>query len=181
MKTLGRLSKLASILTGSSEADLIKARKAMLFKADSMMYPDLAEQLIQTIKMEYENSIDQIIDGLVKALKSEANLSDHGIQGVIESNFMKLYIDNFALDIFRNGYSIGYLMASKNYRKSDGDEFFIFMEDLKKKIDVGVMKYVMPNKSVVAAFYESLAIAGDLGSKAGVKYGSQEWVLVKKR
>lgn len=167
--------RISSIILGTSEDKLVKAKKEAAYRAEKALHPNEARAVEQLVDSYYEKALGQIMYTIGNTLKHHAKLNraDH----IKNSEFMQRFNDDYGYRYFINGVSLGHQIqagtADNNFQK----EISILMEAIHKEMMVDANESFSSYK-VAECFSAGAKVAADLGVKAGVEIYNQGYIAI---
>lgn len=170
------LRKMASVLLGSSEEKLVKAKREVAYSATKAMHPKEAEAVEQMVKSSYENALEKIIYTIGNTARHHAKLSSP--DALINSPVMERFVDNYGFQYFINGVSLGYQLQAGTADSKFQEELTLLMESLHNEMMGDAVKTLGSQKQA-ECFSAAAKVAADLGVEAGAQMYEQGYILVK--
>ena len=174
---MGFLGKIASVLLGSSEDKLIKAKKEIAYNAEKVLHPKEANALEELVSYQYEQALEKILYTIGNAIKHHANLSN--TDQIKNSSFMQRFVDNYGFQYFTNGVSLGHQTQAGTADAKFQKEISTLMEALHKQM-MEDAKRSFSSKKVAECFSAGAKVAADLGVETGVYIYNQGYIVVQK-
>lgn len=153
-------------LLGRNSAGHIKGRAKMQLAFDSLMYPEIANIIIQDIRRGHEVAIQQIVYKLGNALKHHAGLSETEGRLYLDHSFMQRFIEIHSLEFYNIGRGLGSQIrvgqADTQYQKEIG----ILCLD-RSEIMKAEARKIIKNEKIIECFIISGKEAFDIGVNDG--------------
>ncbi|MET3696851.1 hypothetical protein SAMN05877753_101574 [Bacillus oleivorans] len=174
---MGLFRKIASVLSGSSEADLVNAKREIQYKADKAIYKKEAEAVEQMVLKSYEEAVGKIICRLGNAARHHAGLIS--ANNFKTSPFLERFTEHYALEIFTKGVSLGHQAASGTADSKFQEEIGLLLDQINKRMVAEARQ-----SSFTQIEAECFTIAGhtafELGVQAGQSFADQEYLVIPK-
>jgi hypothetical protein len=174
---MGFLGRISSVLLGSSEEKLIKAKKEIVYNSEKALHPKEAKALEQIVSSQYEKALEQILYTIGNSLRHHAHLTnaDH----VKNSAFMERFVENYGFEYFINGVSLGHQIQAGTTDVKFQREISTIMEGLHNKMMKDAM-HSFSSQKVAECFSAGAKVAADLGAEAGAQIYNQGFIVIEK-
>lgn len=168
--------RVASVLLGSSETDLIRAKKEIQYNAESLRNKEIAITLEKMVEESYEESLEQILHRLGNAARHHAKLTS--TNHLTSSPFMERFVNTFAFEIYTKGVSLGHQLASGTADSKSQEEIGLLLDDDNKKMLSEAKIYF--SKIEAECFTIAAHTAFELGVLAGKNFYDQEYIVARR-
>ena len=174
---MGLLRKIASAFLGSSEADLVNAKREIQYKTDKAIYKTEAEMAEKIVMNDYEQAIQPIIYRLGNAARHHAGLTS--ANHFKTSSFLDRFIDHYAFEMFTKGVSLGHQAAIGTADPKFREEIGLMLDQINKRMIAEALRSSFTQKEG-----ECFTVAGhtafELGVQAGQTFAEQGYIAVPK-
>lgn len=173
---MGLFRRVASVLLGSSETDLIRAKKEIQYNAESLRNKEITITLEKMVGESYEESLEQILHRLGNAARHHANLTS--ANHLTSGPFMEKFVNSFAFDTYTKGVSLGHQLASGTADSKFQEEIGLLLDDDNKKMLTEAKKYFSHIEA--ECFTIAAHTAFELGVQAGSNFYDQEYIATRR-
>lgn len=128
---MGLFRKALSVLSGSSEETLIKAKAEIGHLIESKTNPEyvaMTQYIAAEIEEKYNRALENIIYSVGNALNHHAHVSNDKYQKIKQSPFMYKYVDYYAKEVFAKGFYIGRMKRYNEEQKYIDDTNLLMVE-----------------------------------------------------
>ncbi|MBT2641721.1 hypothetical protein J7I80_05760 [Bacillus sp. ISL-41] len=174
---MGFLSRFTTILFGSKEDEIVRAKKEVAYATTKQLYPKEAKAVEDLVKGQYEKALEQILYTIGNAIRHHARLSN--AEHIKNSAFMERFIEDYGFQYFINGVSLGHQTQAGTADVKFQKEISLLMEELHKRMMEDALKSFSSQK-IADCFSAGAKTAADSGFQTGVYTYNNGYVLAEK-